>query len=50
MLTPEVIDAAGRSVLCWLATVDDAGHPNVSPKEVFDENYQVQLLIRISSE
>ncbi len=35
MLTPEVIDAAGRSVLCWLATVDDAGHPNVSPKEVF---------------
>jgi len=35
LLTPEVIDAAGRSVLCWLATVDAAGHPNVSPKEVF---------------
>ena len=25
-----------RSVLCWLATVDEAGAPNVSPKEVFD--------------
>lgn len=23
------------SVLCWLATVDEAGQPNVSPKEVF---------------
>ena len=25
-----------RSVLCWLATVDEVGAPNVSPKEVFD--------------
>ena len=25
-----------RSVLCWLATVDATGAPNVSPKEVFD--------------
>jgi len=24
-----------RSILCWLATVDQAGQPNVSPKEVF---------------
>lgn len=23
------------SVLCWLATVDDQGQPNVSPKEMF---------------
>jgi hypothetical protein len=23
------------SILCWLATVDDSGQPNVSPKEVF---------------
>lgn len=25
----------GSSVLCWLATVDQAGEPNVSPKEMF---------------
>ena len=25
----------GRSVLCWMATVDEAGQPNVSPKQVF---------------
>ena len=24
-----------QSVLCWLATADDTGQPNVSPKEVF---------------
>lgn len=34
-LTPEVRDAAERSVLCWLATADAAGQPNVTPKEVF---------------
>lgn len=33
--TPEVRDAAERSVLCWLATVDADGQPNVTPKEVF---------------
>ncbi|WP_434735507.1 pyridoxamine 5'-phosphate oxidase family protein [Candidatus Accumulibacter necessarius] len=26
---------AERSVLCWLATADESGQPNVSPKEVF---------------
>lgn len=26
---------AKRSVLCWLATADESGQPNVSPKEVF---------------
>ena len=35
MLTPEVCDAAERSVLCWFATVDADGQPNVTPKEVF---------------
>lgn len=25
-----------KSILCWLATVDKAGSPNVSPKEIFD--------------
>ena len=32
---PDVRHAAERSVLCWLATVDAAGQPNVTPKEVF---------------
>lgn len=36
MLSPEVRRSAARSVLCWLATVDDQGQPNVSPKEIFD--------------
>ena len=35
MLTPQVQEAARRSVLCWLATVDESGQPNVSPKEIF---------------
>ena len=35
MLTEEISDCAGRATLCWLATVDATGHPNVSPKEVF---------------
>ena len=35
MLTPEVQNSAAHSVLCWLATVDENGQPNVSPKEIF---------------
>lgn len=35
MLTTEIITCAQRSVLAWLATVDPAGCPNVSPKEIF---------------
>jgi len=34
-LTGAVRDTARRSVLCWLATVDAQGQPNVSPKEVW---------------
>lgn len=34
-LSHAVHEAAQRSVLCWLATVDDQGQPNVSPKEVW---------------
>ncbi len=43
-LTPQVREAAERSVLCWLATVDAEGQPRVSPKEiftVFDERHLV---------
>lgn len=35
---------AHQSVLCWLATVDQHGQPNVSPKEIFaiiDEHHLV---------
>lgn len=35
MLTQHVLDTMATSVLCWLATCDAQGQPNVSPKEVF---------------
>jgi predicted pyridoxine 5'-phosphate oxidase superfamily flavin-nucleotide-binding protein len=35
LLTEPIREAARRSVLCWLATVDTEGQPNVSPKEVW---------------
>lgn len=35
MLTTQVTELANRSVLCWLATVDATGQPNVSPKEIY---------------
>jgi predicted pyridoxine 5'-phosphate oxidase superfamily flavin-nucleotide-binding protein len=35
LLTEPIPEAADRSVLCWLATVDAEGQPNVSPKEVW---------------
>lgn len=35
MLSSEVLNSAARGVLCWFATVDANGQPNVSPKEVF---------------
>ncbi len=44
LLTDAVREAARRSVLCWLATVDAEGQPNVSPKEVWaiaDEQHVV---------
>ncbi len=35
MLTPDVLHYIDQSALCWLATADAHGAPNVSPKEVF---------------
>jgi predicted pyridoxine 5'-phosphate oxidase superfamily flavin-nucleotide-binding protein len=35
MLSTQVTELAGRIVLCWFATVDATGQPNVSPKEIF---------------
>lgn len=34
-----------QSVLCWLATVDSSGIPNVSPKEMFIADGDHHLLI-----
>ena len=34
-ITAALRDNARHSVLCWLATVDAQGQPNVSPKEVW---------------
>jgi len=44
LLSTDVAHAAKDSVLCWLATVDAEGQPNVSPKElyvIFDEAHIV---------
>ena len=35
MLPSELQTFAQSSILCWLATVDADGQPNVSPKEIF---------------
>lgn len=35
LMNEPVLEAARTSVLCWLATVDADGQPNVSPKEIW---------------
>lgn len=35
-ITSDIRKYINQSVLCWLATVDQEGMPNVSPKEIFD--------------
>lgn len=45
MLSVQVQHLAGRSVLCWLATVDEAGQPNVSPKEIFAVHDSSHLVV-----
>jgi uncharacterized protein len=45
MLSIEVGEALKESVLCWLATVDSFGFPNVSPKEIFAPYENSRLLI-----
>lgn len=35
MFPPELLTNGRKSVLCWLATADAQGQPNVSPKEIF---------------
>ena len=45
MLTEEVVKSIDESVLCWLATVNKDGVPNVSPKEMFVPYGEKHLLI-----
>jgi predicted pyridoxine 5'-phosphate oxidase superfamily flavin-nucleotide-binding protein len=45
LLTPEIVESASHSVLCWLATVDASGQPNVSPKEIFAISDGLHLVI-----
>lgn len=45
MLTNHVKEYIDRSVLCWLATVDQLGRPNVSPKEIFSALGDSDLVI-----
>ena len=41
----EFLRLRAGSVLCWLATVDDHGMPNVSPKEIFCCHGECEFLI-----
>lgn len=45
MLPADLIDCAQTSILCWLATVDADGQPNVSPKEIFTAFDREHLVI-----
>lgn len=45
MLTEDVRKFMDASVLCWLATADEDGQPNVSPKEMFLYQDDHSLLI-----
>ena len=45
MLTDAIRTSIADSVLCWLATVDADGQPNVSPKEIFCVHGTDTLLI-----
>lgn len=45
MITEEVKKYIQQSVLCWLATCNSKGEPNVSPKELFTYRDEQTLLI-----
>lgn len=44
-MNQEVQKAVSECILCWLATVDSEGVPNVSPKEMFVSDGSDQILI-----
>lgn len=45
ILSPDVQTYLQRSVLCWLATANADGIPNVSPKEVFAAHGDETVLV-----
>lgn len=45
MITEQVKNYIDKSVLCWLATANLEGEPNVSPKEMFTYKDDTTLLI-----
>jgi predicted pyridoxine 5'-phosphate oxidase superfamily flavin-nucleotide-binding protein len=45
MINTEVLASINESVLCWLATVNEDGEPNVSPKEMFIAQDNEHILI-----
>ena len=45
MLDPGIKQSVDESVLCWLATANAEGEPNVSPKEMFVSYGDEMLLI-----
>ena len=45
MLNDAVRTDMANSVLCWLATVDADGTPNVSPKEIFASHGDDRIVI-----
>lgn len=49
MIAPEVKQSINDSVLCWLATVNARGEPNVSPKEMFTCHRERILIANIAS-
>ncbi len=49
VLTNEIKEALDKAVLCWLATSDSDGYPNVSPKELFIVKDQYILIANIAS-
>lgn len=45
MLTADIKNSIEESVLCWLATVDEEGAPNCSPKEIFTYRGENEIVI-----
>ncbi len=44
-LNTEILKYINQSVLCWLATCNPEGQPNVSPKELFTPQGENQMVI-----
>lgn len=44
-LTAEIKQSVEKSILCWLATSSPQGEPNVSPKEIFCQQGDQQILV-----